>query len=457
MKKNIKYLALILFLVSTVFGLPAQNQTIPCSRILIILDASNSMTARWESATKIEVSKRIIAKIVDSLVNHPTVQIALRVYGHQKPVPPQDCSDTKLEVGFSANNHEKIKEALIKIQPRGTTPIARSLEESVSDFPNDNCRKIIILLTDGIEACDGDPCAVSYDLQRRGIILEPFVVGVGLDKGFKKSFECVGKFYDAISESKFDEIMEVIVTQVLNSTSAQVSLLDAYGYPTETDINMTFYDKKTGAVRYNYLHTLNYRGNPDTLYIDPNIKYRLKIHSLPPIWIDNIELKSGIHNLIAVDASMGYLLVKDPKGIITQPAKVIVKSKNGNETIHIQNVGEKVKYLSSDYSIEILTVPPINIDSVNIRQNHTTIVEIPKPGIVNFVNNSEGQGAVYVHTETGLTQVLPFPDGMRFFSATLQPGKYLAMFRPIGKQETMDVIKREFEIVSGDIIRILLY
>ncbi|MBK9638483.1 MAG: hypothetical protein IPO63_11975 [Bacteroidetes bacterium] len=48
-----------------------------------------------------------------------------------------------------------------EISPSGTTPIARSLEECGGDFPKSQARNIIILITDGIEECNGDPCAVS--------------------------------------------------------------------------------------------------------------------------------------------------------------------------------------------------------------------------------------------------------------------------------------------------------
>ena len=75
------------------------------------------------------------------------------------------------------------KQAKIKMaQPKGTTPIAYSLEKSGADFPEcANCRNIIILITDGEEECEGDPCAVSAALQSKGIVLKPFVIGVGLD------------------------------------------------------------------------------------------------------------------------------------------------------------------------------------------------------------------------------------------------------------------------------------
>ena len=100
----------------------------------------------------------------------------------------QDCDDTKLEVPFAQGNGEQIRNVLSNITPKGTTPIARSLEKAANDFPEcANCRNVIILITDGIEACDEDPCAVSRALQQKGIILKPFVIGIGLDKEFIKN------------------------------------------------------------------------------------------------------------------------------------------------------------------------------------------------------------------------------------------------------------------------------
>lgn len=425
--------------------------------MLFILDASNSMVNRWESGRKIDVSKRMIHKIVDSLAQFPEVQVALRVYGHQSPVSPQDCNDTRLEIPFGPNNQEQLKKFLDQVQARGTTPLATSLAAAAGDFPDDDCRRVVILLTDGIEACDCDPCQVSLDLQRQGIILEPFVVGIGLDKGFRKTFECVGRFYDAESEARFVEILRVIVTQALNSTSAQVNLLDSHGLPTGTDVAMTFYDAATGAARYNYMHTLNHRGNPDTLYLDPTTTYRLKVHSLPPVYKDSVKLLEGRHNVVALDAPMGDLQLNAPRGLITEPIKALVRDRNTGAAVHTQQLGTRTRYLTGDYTLEILTTPPISIDSVNVRQNHTTTIDIPKPGIANFVSNSEGQGGIYLQGDDGMTLVVPFPDNITYYTATLQPGKYIAIYRPIGRQETMATLKRPFEITPGAAVRVLLY
>ena len=170
----------------------------PKSRILFIFDASNSMAGQWDGARKIDIAREILLDMVDSLEQMSNVEMALRIYGHQSPVPPQDCNDTKLEVPFSPSNASRIRQKLRFINPKGTTPIAHSLELAPDDFPPcTNCRNIILLITDGVEACEGDPCEVSQRLQKRGIILRPFVIGIGNDPGFKETFNCIGDYYDA--------------------------------------------------------------------------------------------------------------------------------------------------------------------------------------------------------------------------------------------------------------------
>ena len=48
------------------------------------------------------------------------------------------------------------------IRAKGTTPIAKSLEEAAADFPIDNSRNIVILITDGKEECGMDPCVARF-------------------------------------------------------------------------------------------------------------------------------------------------------------------------------------------------------------------------------------------------------------------------------------------------------
>ena len=138
-----------LLLISSSFA-----QTQPKTRILFVLDASQSMLGKWDSEQKMKVATRLMSNLMDSLKSIKNIEVALRVYGHQYSVAAgnRSCEDTKLEVPFSANNYDKIKSKLKGLYPQGTTPIAYSLEQTKNDFPPcSNCRNIIILITDGID------------------------------------------------------------------------------------------------------------------------------------------------------------------------------------------------------------------------------------------------------------------------------------------------------------------
>src|SRR3954470_21612938 len=143
------------------------------NRILFIFDDSYSMYANWNSNIKIEVAKKVMGEFLDSLQTVPNLQLALRCYGHTTFFKPErNCKDTRLEVPFAdaRSNVPKMKQRIQKLEPMGTTPIAYSLGESAADFPEcSNCRNIVILITDGIEECGGNPCEVSAELQRKKI------------------------------------------------------------------------------------------------------------------------------------------------------------------------------------------------------------------------------------------------------------------------------------------------
>ena len=402
-----------------------KKYTPPDTRILFVFDASQSMMGYWASDRKINIARRTLISIIDSLETLDNVQMALRVYGHQSPVPPQDCNDTRLEVPFSKGNAPRIRQELRYLNPKGTTPIAHSLELSGNDFPETciDCRNIIILITDGIEACDGDPCAVSYALQQQGIVLKPFVIGIGIDEGFKETFDCIGHYYNASDEEKFGEILEVVISQALNSTTAHVNLLDANGLPTETDVNMTFTDHFSGKIMYNYIHTMNYRGVPDTLVLDHLVTYNLKINTIPPVFVDSINVYVGKHTVIAADCPQGKLLVK---------------------------VDGEESYLVGRYSLEIPVLPKIIIDDVEINQSATTSVKIPRPGILNLIKSAPGYGSIYLRkSATEEIWVTNINNKLKNETIILQPGKYRVVFRAQNAKQTLYTVNKTIEIRAG--------
>lgn len=424
------------------------------TRILFLFDASQSMYARWETNTKYEVAKSLLSEMVDSLQQLDNLELALRVYGHTKRYPPQDCDDTRLEVPFGSKNGFSIKKRLNEISPSGTTPIARSLEACGSDFPKSQARNIIILITDGIEECNGDPCAVSAMLQRKGIVLKPFVIGLGLDKDFIKSFDCVGNYFDATNETEFRKAFNIVITQALNNTTAQINLLDINGRPTETNTAMTLYDQHTGVVKYNIMHTINAKGVPDTVQIDPLGRYKLTVHTIPEVRKDSIQLTPGKHNIIAVESPQGDLSLKIDGANEYKKLEAIVRKHGEMQTLNVQDFTETTRYLVGTYDLEVLTTPRIYINNVNIDQSKTTTVQIPTPGFVTIICNAPGYGDILIEEKNELKWVHRLALNSIKESVVLQPGNYRIVFRPKNSQSAIYTIEKSFRIASGSSISV---
>ncbi len=443
------------------FSLSAQEKK-PLTRIEFVFDASFSMFGQWQSGMKMDIAKKMLSEFLDSIQKVPNLEIAFRCYGHQIPLRPErSCTDTKLEVPFGKNNTAAIKNRLKSIVPKGTTPIAYTLEQCGGDFPtaaSPNIRNIIILITDGIEECDGDPCAVSLALQKKGIVLKPFVIGIGLDQSYLNTFGCIGKFYDASSESNFKNILNIVISQALNNTTVQVNLNDQIGRPTETDVDMTFYDEQSGIIRYNYMHTINNKGVPDTLIIDPIGTYKMVVHTIPPVEKSKIELIPGKHNIIAVDAPQGYLNLKmSGSADYTKNTPCIIRKNNEMQTLHVQQLNTTEKFIIGKYDLEILTLPRIKLDKVDIGQSKTTFIEIPLSGSVSISKATEGPGSLFVEQNNKQVWVCNLNSSQLQETIVLQPGRYRIEFRPKNAKESIYTIERIFKVESGITTPVKLY
>ncbi|MDP4267128.1 MAG: VWA domain-containing protein [Bacteroidota bacterium] len=452
---------IVIFIISMLnISIYAQNQkkgksSSQVTRILFIFDASYSMTGEWQSGKKIDIAKNLLFDLLDSINSLDNVEIGLRVYGHQKVFPPQDCNDTKLEIPFMKNNASRIKAKLKTIVPKGTTPIAHSLEEAANDFPScSNCRNLIILITDGIEECKGDPCEVSQSLQKKGIFLKPFVIGIG--NNFKNFFDCVGTYFDASTEKGFKDVLRVVVSQAINNTTAQVNLLDINGKPTETNVNMTFYDKDNEQIKYNYMHTLNTRGLPDTIQLDPEPTYKMFVHTIPQVTLDSIKLNPGRHNIIAVDAPQGYLLLK-MTGNTNQSLPCIVRKSKKMSTLNVQNTNTTEKYIVGKYDLEFLSLPRMKVEDVSIKQSYTTTVEIPQPGLVNIFTSVVGYGSIYLEEENKLKWVYNLRENSTQETVYLLPGNYRVIFRAKSATQTIYTKENSFKVESGKSFTLKLF
>lgn len=424
----------------------------PLTRVLFIFDGSYSMLGIWERHSKMEVAKSILIPFIDSVSKIPNVEVGLRIYGNRSPFPPQDCKDSHLEVPFGKNNLPEIVNKILSLNPHGTTPIAYSIEQAAKDFPPDStARNIIFLITDGVEACDGDPCAISRKLQEKGVILKPFIIGVGNEVDFNKMFDCAGHVFSAKNELDFLPVLNMAMDKAMTSTPLQVYLLDAYKKPRETDVPMTFYDNVTGFIRYNFVHSVIKPGEPDILFLDPLVSYKIKVHTIPPVYAENVNLEPGKHTIVKIDAPQGYLMVERPYGVnLSMPFETIVRQQGDMNTLMVQQANEKVKYITGKYDLEVLTMPRTYFYDVEVKPDEVKTIKVPAPGHVTFIRPQMGIGAIYIDRNTDLEFVTYLsPDSRKNDVLTLQPGKYVIIWRDKFETDTEKSISQSFEITSG--------
>ena len=421
------------------------------TRILFILDASNSMNAKWDAQTRLEAAKELLAQAVDSLKGTPNLEIALRVYGHQSPITAtyQDCNDTKLEIPFGADNYDKVKSRIKSIEAKGTTPIARSLEAAAEDFPDQKSRNIIILITDGLEACDNDPCVIAKKLKDKGVKVTPFVIGLGMDLSYLEKFNCIGEYADAETKDAFRNVLNNVVSKALLNTTVQINLNDISKQPKETDVTLFLYESGTKNLKYTFVHTINRFGNPDTLIIDPTIKYDLVVNTLPKIEKKNIVLQRNIHNTITVDAPQGFIKVRYINAAKQYNLEARIMQKDNPTTINVQKVNNTDKYLVGKYDLEILTLPRTNVQ-VEVSQSSTIHVDIPAPGIFNYRSFNTLVAQLFVFRENGTVEwVCNLDESFRNGSLFLQPGNYKLVYRPKQLKSSAYTVEKIFRINSN--------
>ncbi len=428
------------------------------TRVLFVFDASNSMKTKHGDKTRIQGAKDLFYKFLDSLNKQKNIQFALRMYGHTVKYPPGDCKDSKLVVPFSKGNVALIKSKVAEAQPTGITPIEHSLTESANDFPDTKAVNMIILITDGIEECGGDPCLARQKLGDKGIVLKPFIIGIGLSPEQIKTFECVGDYYDFDDADLITDISTIISKQKLNKTSSQVNLLDTKSLPTETNVNMTFYNIGTGKYVYNYIHTLNRLHNPDTLYLDDYPTYKVVAHTIPPVESKDIKLTQGKHTIIPIDAPQGFIELRRPQGVynFNERIKSIVRKGSSNmQTLNVQQMNTSEIYITGNYDLEILTLPRTYITGVKVEQSQTKLIELPNAGMLTVKALDNGDGCILKDTKK-LEWVCNLNNSTSQVYY-LQPGNYRIEWRSKALKGSIYTIEKKFTVRSDVETKVELY
>ena len=208
MKKSL--LILVFFVTTLITGAMAGDNP----RAMIVFDASGSMWGQINGVTKLEIARDALKSVVEKW--NPNVELGLIVYGHRKK---GDCNDIEVVIPAGKIDKKKVISAVFAINPKGKTPISRSLKKAANALKYTEEKATIILISDGKETCDLDPCGTAKELAKQGIDFVTHVIGFNVDKKTSKQLECIanatgGEFFSAKNTAALNKAMKVIVKKV---------------------------------------------------------------------------------------------------------------------------------------------------------------------------------------------------------------------------------------------------
>ncbi len=155
---------------------------------LFILDASGSMWGQINGKPKITIAKEVMAKLVPELPDNS--RIGLIAYGHRRK---GDCNDVETLVKLGMGNQQAVLSAVRGLNARGKTPLARSVSQAFKMLQITKQPATIILVSDGIESCNADPCKTVKAAKKYGVKFILHTVGFGLSKKESAQLQCMAK------------------------------------------------------------------------------------------------------------------------------------------------------------------------------------------------------------------------------------------------------------------------
>jgi Ca-activated chloride channel family protein len=154
----------------------ARSQTAPpTGETIVILDMSGSMWGRIGDQTKLEIAREAVRGMFSRFPADS--RVGLMAYGHRRT---GQCSDIETLFEPGPVDPAAAGAALDRLTARGRTPLTESVRQAAAALRQRERGGTIILVTDGIETCGGDPCALAAELEAANAGFTAHVVGFDL-------------------------------------------------------------------------------------------------------------------------------------------------------------------------------------------------------------------------------------------------------------------------------------
>jgi hypothetical protein len=183
-------------------------------KAMLVLDASGSMNAQIGGKSKLRIAREVVDGLVDGWPQ--ATELGMIAYGHREK---DNCGDIQTLVKPASGSWPAIKAAVGDIAAKGKTPITEAVRAAAKELNSEEGKATVILVSDGLETCNADPCAAAAELEKAGVDFTVHVVGFGTTAEENRQLQCIadktgGRFLGASNASELKTAMTKTVELV---------------------------------------------------------------------------------------------------------------------------------------------------------------------------------------------------------------------------------------------------
>ena len=178
-------------------------------RSMLVLDASGSMWGQVDGKPKIDIARDALKTLVAAWPEGRSV--GLVAYGHRHK---DDCADIETLLPAGAVDAAKMGAIVDGLTPKGKTPLSAAVKHAAEALKYTEEKATVVLISDGVETCNLDPCALGTELEKLGVDFTAHVIGFDVNKvEDQKGLRCLaentgGKFISAANAGELKTALE---------------------------------------------------------------------------------------------------------------------------------------------------------------------------------------------------------------------------------------------------------
>ncbi len=178
--------------------------------VVIVYDASGSMWGQIDGTAKVQIARDVLSDLVEDW--DAGTQLGLVAYGHRNK---GDCRDIETLIAPGPLDKKTFIERVNGIRPVGKTPLTAAVQHAAELMVFRDTPATVVLISDGVETCNADPCALSAQLAQQGVQFKAHVVGFDLDSEGQGELACIaentgGVFVPASNAVELKEALDLI-------------------------------------------------------------------------------------------------------------------------------------------------------------------------------------------------------------------------------------------------------